>query len=92
MKLATRSAAAALMGANRGFSILTVRVRPAVWPSADPGVLHKGFGSFAWPSADLLEGAVQDLKRPGPERGTTGTLTISNNLHTVQNQYWQAKL
>ena len=26
--------------------MLTVRVRTAVWPSADPGVLHKGFGSF----------------------------------------------
>jgi hypothetical protein len=32
---------------------------------------------FTWPSADLLEGGGTGPKRPGPERGTTGTLTIS---------------
>jgi len=78
MKLATRSAAAAPIGRRRGFSSLTVLCVRPVWPHADPDVLHKGFGSLRRPFGPPPRGADPGLAGRGPERGTTGTLTVSN--------------
>ena len=44
--------------------------------SADPVVLHKGFGLAAVRS-HLFLGGDTGLAGRGPERGTTGTLTVS---------------
>jgi hypothetical protein len=58
----------------RGLSSLTVRSRTAKQgPRADPGVLHKGFGSFRRPFARLPRGGDPGLAGRRPERGTTGT-------------------
>ena len=40
-------------------------------------VLHKGSGSLRRPVANLLEGAILDWRAGEPERGTTGTITVS---------------
>jgi len=64
--------------------------RPTM-PHADPGVLHKGFGSLRRPVANLLEGAILDWRADRPERGTTGTNNRQRPLHTGGNRRWQGK-
>lgn len=80
------------MGANRGFSILTASCERRYRRALIRVSFTRVSARFAWPSAVLLEGGGTGPKRPGPERGTTGTLTVSNILHTAQNLGWQAKL
>src|SRR6478735_8704007 len=76
MKLATRSAAAAPEGANRGLSSLTVRVRTAA-RRALIRVPSQGFRLVSLGRPPTSSGGGTGPKRPGPEHGTTGTLTVS---------------
>ena len=78
MKLATRSAAVAPGGANRGFSSLTVRSRAAVC-RALIRVPSQGFRLVSLGRPPTSSGGGTGPKRPGPEHGTTGTLTVSTH-------------
>src|SRR5262245_17367046 len=78
MKLATRSTTAAREGANRGFSSLTVRPRTAAH-RALIRVPSQGFRLVSLGRPPTSSGGGTGPKRPGPEHGTTGTLTVSRH-------------
>ena len=64
--------------------VLTVECEWPGWPGAVPGVLrtevHQRVSArFAVRPACLLEGPILDWRAGMPERGTTGTITVSNH-------------
>jgi hypothetical protein len=90
MKLTTRSAAVAPRRREPRFLKAYGQVRAASRRALIRVSFTRVSARFAWPSADLLKGGGTGPKRPGPERGTTGTLTVSSTLHTALSPYWQA--
>src|SRR5215475_10895165 len=92
MKLATRSATAARRTREPRFLVAHGQVANGPRPRADPGVLHKGFGSFRLAVRGPPRGSGTGPKQPGARTRHNRNSNRQHTLHTALGYCWQGSL